>query len=73
LLHFWSESFSSHVISENLKIKIYKTIILLVALYGHETWSLTLWEEHNLRIFETRVLKRTVAPKWEEVAGGWRR
>jgi hypothetical protein len=47
---------SSHLISKNLKIKIYKTVILPIVLYGCETWSLTLWEEHRLRVFETRVL-----------------
>jgi hypothetical protein len=49
---------SSHLISKNLKIKIYKTVILLVVLYGCETWSLTLREEHGLRISENRVLRR---------------
>jgi hypothetical protein len=57
---------SSHLISKNLKIKIYKTVILPVLLYGCETWSLTLREEHRLRIFENRVLKRIFGPKREE-------
>jgi hypothetical protein len=47
--------FSSRLISKNLKIKIYKTVILPVVLYGCETWSLTLREEHRLRVFENRV------------------
>jgi hypothetical protein len=49
---------SSHLLSKNLKIRIYKTIILPVVLYGCETWSLTLREEHRLRVFENRVLRR---------------
>jgi hypothetical protein len=44
--------------SRNVKVKIYKTIILPVVLYGCETWSLTLREEHKLRVFENRVLRR---------------
>jgi hypothetical protein len=43
---------------KNSKIRIYKNIILLVVLYGCETWSLTLREEHRLRVFENRVLRR---------------
>jgi hypothetical protein len=41
-----------------MKIKIYKTMILSVVLYGYETWSLTLWEEYRLRMFEDGVLRR---------------
>jgi hypothetical protein len=55
----------------NLKIKIYKTVILPVVLYGCETWSLTLGEEHTLRVFENRVLK-IFGPKMEE-DGSWRK
>jgi hypothetical protein len=44
--------------SKNLKIKIHKTVILPVVLYGCETWPLTLREEHRLRVFENRVLRR---------------
>jgi hypothetical protein len=51
---------------------IYKTIILPVALYGRETWSLTLREGHRLRVFENRVL-RIFGPKRDEVTGGWRK
>ena len=50
--------FSSRLLSKNLKIKIYKTIILPVVLYGCETWSLTLREECRLRVFENRILRR---------------
>jgi hypothetical protein len=49
---------SSRLLSKNLKMRIYKTIILPVVLYGCETWSLTLSEEHRLRVFENRVLRR---------------
>jgi hypothetical protein len=48
----------SRLISKNLKIKIYKTVILPVVLYGCKTWSLALGEEHRLRVFENRVLRK---------------
>jgi hypothetical protein len=57
---------------KKLKIKIYKTVILPVVLYGCETWSLTLGEEHRLRVFENRVLRRICGPKREE-DGSWRK
>jgi hypothetical protein len=63
---------SSLLISKNLKIKIHKTVILPVVLYGCETWSLTLREEHRLRVFENRVLRRIFVPKREE-DGSWRK
>jgi hypothetical protein len=63
---------SSRLISKKLKTKIYKTVILPVVLYGCKTWSLTLREEHRLRIFENRVLKRIFGPKREE-DGSWRK
>jgi hypothetical protein len=56
-------------LSRNLKVKIYRTIILPVVLYGCETWSLTLREEHRLRMFENRVLRRIFGPKRDEVTG----
>jgi len=62
----------SHLISKNLKIKIYKTVILPIVLDGHTTWSLTLREEHKVRVFENRVLKRIFGPKKEE-DGSWRK
>jgi hypothetical protein len=55
---------SSRLLSKNLKIIIYKTIILPVVLYGCETWSMTLREERRLRVFENRVLRRIFGPKW---------
>jgi hypothetical protein len=57
----------------NLKTRIYKTIILPVVLYGCETWSLTLREEHRLKVFENKVLRRIFEPKRDEVVGGWRK
>jgi hypothetical protein len=50
--------FSSCLMSKNLKMKIYKTVILPFVLYGWETWSLTLGEEHRIRVFENRVLRK---------------
>jgi hypothetical protein len=61
---------SSRLISKNLKIIIYKTVILPVVLYGCETWSQTLGEEHRVGVFENRVLRRIFGPKWEE-DGSW--
>jgi len=59
--------------SKKLKIKIYRTIILPVFLYGCETWSLTLREERRLRVFENRVLRRVFEPKRDELTGEWRK
>jgi hypothetical protein len=59
-------------LSKNLKTKIYKTIILLVISYGCEIWSLKLREEHSLRVFENKVLRRIFGPKRDEVTGRWR-
>jgi hypothetical protein len=64
---------SSCLLSRNVKVKIYKTIILPVVLYGCETWSLTLREEHRLRTFENRVLRRIFGPQRDEVTGEWRK
>ena len=58
----------SSLLSKNLKIKIYRNIILPVVLYGCETWSLTLREEHRLR-----VLRRIFGPKRDGVTGEWRK
>ena len=60
---------SSSLLSKNLKIKIYRTIILPVVLYGCETWSLTLREKRKLRMFEKRVLRRIFGSKRDEVKG----
>jgi hypothetical protein len=69
----WSSLLSSCLLSRNVKVKIYKTIILPVVLYGCETWALTLREEHSLRMFENRVLRRIFGPKRDEVTGEWRK
>jgi hypothetical protein len=58
---------SSRLCSTNLKVEIYKTIILPIVLYGCETWSLTLTEEHRLRVFENRVVRRIFELKRDEV------
>ena len=64
---------SSRLLSKNLKIKVYRTIILPVVLYGCETWSLTLREERKMRVFENMVLRRIFGPRSDEVTGKWRR
>jgi len=64
---------SSSLLSKKLKIKIYRTIILPVVLYGCETWLLTLRKERTLRVFENRVLRRIFGPKRDEVTGEWRK
>ena len=64
---------SSSLLSKKLKIKIYRTIILTVFLYGCETWSLTLRDERRLRVFENRVLRRVFGSKRDEVTGEWRK
>jgi hypothetical protein len=61
------------LLSKNVKTRIHRTIILPMVLYGSETWSLTLREEHRLRVFENRVLRRIFGPKRDEVTGGWRK
>ena len=73
LLLFGAEILSPSVLSKNLKIEIYSTIILLVVLYGCETWSLTLKGERSLRLFENRILKKTFGPKVGEVKWEWRK
>jgi hypothetical protein len=61
------------LLSKNLKIRIYKTIVLSVVLYVCETWSLILKKEHDLKVFENRVLKKIFRQKRVEVTGGWRK
>ena len=60
---------SSRLLSKNLKIKIYRTIILPVVSYGCETWSLTLRGERKLRVFENMVSRRIFGPRRDEVTG----
>jgi hypothetical protein len=61
------------LLTKYLKIKIYRTIILPVVVYGCETWSLTLKEERRLRVFENMVLGRISGPKRDEVTGEWKK
>jgi hypothetical protein len=61
------------LLSKSVKVKIYRTIILLVVLYGCETWSLTLREECRLRFFVNRALRRIFGPRRDEITGEWRR
>jgi hypothetical protein len=62
---------SSSLLPKNMKIRIHKTIILPVALYGCETWSLTLKGEHWLSLFENRFLRAIFGPMRFEGTGGW--
>jgi len=64
---------SSSLLSKNIKIKIHRTVILSVVLYGCETWSLTPRKEPRLRLFENGVLRRIFGPKRDEVTGEWRK
>ncbi|KAJ4428965.1 hypothetical protein ANN_25961, partial [Periplaneta americana] len=64
---------SSSLLSKNLKVRIYKTVILPVVLYGCETWTLTLREEQRLRVFENKVLRKIFGAKRDEVKGEWRK
>jgi len=63
----------SSLLYKNLKIKIFRTIILPVVMYGCETWSLTLRKERRLRVLENRMLRRIFGPKRDEVTGEWRK
>jgi hypothetical protein len=64
---------SSRLLSKNVKVRIYNTIILPVVLYGCETWSLTLREEHKLRVFQSKVLRRIFGLKRDGVTEGRRK
>jgi len=64
---------SSSLLSKNLKIKIYRTIILPIVLCGCEIWPLILREEHRLRVYENKVLRRIFGPKREDVTAKWRK
>jgi len=67
--HLMLNLLCSSLLSKNIKIKIYRTIILPVVFCGCETWSLTLREEHRSRVFEKRVLRRIFGRKRDEVTG----
>jgi hypothetical protein len=71
LLSFGSQPSVFSSADKNIKIGIYKKIILPLVLYGYETWSFTLREGHSLRVFENRVLRRIFGPKRDEVTGEW--
>jgi hypothetical protein len=71
LATIWSRVVSSCLLFRCVKVKIYKAIILPFVLYGCDTWSLTLRDEHRLRVFENRVLRRIFGPKRDEVRGEW--
>ena len=64
---------SSRLLSKYLKIKIYRTIILPVVLYGCETWSLKLRDERKLRVFMNMVLRRIFRSRRDEVTEEWRK
>jgi hypothetical protein len=64
---------SSRLLSESVKIRIYKTIILPVVLHGCEAWSLTLKRGHRLRVFEKKARRIIFGPKRDEVTGAWRK
>ncbi|KAJ4426484.1 hypothetical protein ANN_27298 [Periplaneta americana] len=71
--HSVEKLLSSSLLSKNLKVRIYKTVILPVVLYGCETWTLTLREEQRLRVFENKVLRKLFGAKRDEVTGEWRK
>jgi hypothetical protein len=73
MLPIGPEPFVLSLAVKNVKVRIYKTIILPVVLYGCKTWSLTVREEQKLRVFENRVLRRIFGPKRDGVTGGWRK
>jgi hypothetical protein len=64
---------SSRLFSRNLKVKTIKNHNSTSFLYGCDTWSLTLREEHRLGVFENRVLRRIFGPERDEVMGEWRK
>ena len=73
MLSFGAEFWSSILLSKNIKIILHRIIIVPVALYGCETWSLTLREERRLSVCKNRVLRRIFRSKMDEVTGEWRK
>jgi hypothetical protein len=69
----WQNLLSSSLLPKNIKIKMYRTTVLPIVLYGCGTWSLTLREERRLKIFENRVLRRIFGPMRVAVTGEWRK
>ncbi|KAJ4444148.1 hypothetical protein ANN_05937 [Periplaneta americana] len=72
-LHISSNDNGVSLLSKNLKVRISKTVILPVVLYGCETWTLTLREKHRFRVFENKVLRKIFGAKRDEVTGEWRK
>jgi hypothetical protein len=70
--HSMQNLLASRLRSKNTKIRVHRTVILPVVLFGCETWSVTLREEQRLRVFENRVLRRIFGPKRDEATGEWR-
>jgi hypothetical protein len=71
--HWVQNLLSFSLLSKDFKINIYRTIILLVILYGCKTWALTLREEGRLQVFENNVLRRIFGRKRDQVTDDWRR
>jgi hypothetical protein len=71
-LSFGEESIVFTLISKITKIEILRTVILSFILCGYENWSLTLMEEHFVRVFQNKVLRRIFGPRRDEVTGEWR-
>ena len=69
--HAVQNLFPSSLLSKNIKVKMYRTVILPVVVYGCEMWSLTLMEERRQRVFENRVVRRIFGPERDEVRGEW--
>jgi len=70
--HSVANHLCSSLLSKNIKIKVYRTKIFTVVLYGCETWSLTIRDERRLRVFENRVLRKIFGPKRDKVTEEWR-
>ena len=73
MLSFGAETFVFQFAIQNLKMKIYRTIILPFVLYGCESWSLTLREERRLRVSENRVIRKIFGLRSDEVTWEWRK
>ena len=73
MLLFNCENFIVPLLSKKLKVNMYKTIVLPVALYACDTWSFTLREEHRLRMYANKVLRKFFGAKRDEITGEWRK
>jgi hypothetical protein len=71
--HSVQDLLSSHLLSKSIRIRIHKSIILPVVLYGSETCSVTLREEQRQKVFANRVLRTIFRPKRDEMTEGWRK